>query len=115
MSVPDFIVTVGDTVELLFQLFRNENECWDLTNYQIRFQVNDIKKATANVSGGSDDEINIIEPQNGKFIVTINAGELNKTGDFNYEIEIRSPEGKVYTVAKGVIRVVKQLITWDEK
>ena len=115
MVTPDFIVTVGDTVELLFQLYRNEKEYWDLTNYQIRFQVGDIKKATANVGGGSDDEIKIIEPNQGKFIVIINAGELDKIGDFNYEIEITSPEGKVYTVGRGVIRVISQLITWKTK
>jgi len=115
MAVPDFIITTGDTIELLFQLYKNDKEFWDLTGYQIRFQVDTIKKATANVQGGSDDEIKIIEASNGKFVVIINAGELNKVGDFNYEIEITSPEGKVYTIAKGIIRTTEQLITWESK
>jgi hypothetical protein len=124
MSLPqDNIFYQRDTLELEFQLFKNKatNEYWDLTDYKIRFQLIDgtvvIKKATANVSGGSSDEINITNPTLGKFIVVITTLESTNLSpdDYTYQIQIESPTGKKYTVLQDSIRILPALINWEIK
>jgi hypothetical protein len=109
----------GDTIELEFQLFKNKatNEYWNLGSHQIRFQLQsspNIKKATSNVSGGSDEQINITNPTQGIFVVII-TGIVIPVGEYEYEIEVTtpSPNPKHYTVLRSTIRIVEDFITWE--
>jgi len=130
MALPqDTIFFQGDTIDLQFQLFKNKctNEYWDLTDYKIRFELVDgtttIKKATANVSGGGDDQIAIINPTQGIFIVTITSEESTtlKPDDYKFQIQVESPStgsgilGKKYTVSQDSIRILPALITWTDE
>jgi hypothetical protein len=122
MSLPqDTIFYKGDTLELQFQIFKNKtnNEYWNLTNYKIRFelQIDDshIKKATENVTGGSDEQITILDALEGSFIINISASESKNlpVGDYNISIQIESEEGKKYTVVTDKIRILPAQIDWE--
>lgn len=122
MSTPqDNIFYKGDSIDLEFQLFRDKvnNVYWDLTNHQIRFQLNSttpIKKATANVSGGSDAQIKITNATQGIFIVHILKTESDTLtpNDYTFEIEVTlpSPDSSRYTVLQSQIRILQDIITW---
>jgi len=118
----------GDTIELEFQLFKNKstNEYWDLLNHEIRFQLNTkvkIYKATANVSGGSDEQIGLVNATQGIFLVTITHEESSVIvpGDYTYEIQITTPSpgsglsGNKFTVLQSSLRVLNESITWDSE
>jgi len=123
MALPqDTIFIKGDTIELQFQLFKNKctNEYWNLLNHQIRFQLNTdpkIYRSTANVVGGSNDEISLPDAVNGIFLVTITKEESSIIipGDYTYEIQVTTPEGKRYTVLQSSLRIVEEVITWENE
>ena len=120
----DTIFIKGDTVELQFQLFMDKvnNEYWDLTNHQIRFQLNTptkIYKATANVSGGSHAQILVTDAAKGIFLITITPTESATIvpGDYSYEIQITtpSPTSNKYTVLQSNLRILDEILTWGNK
>jgi hypothetical protein len=129
MSLPqESIFIKGDTIELQFQLFKNKatNEYWDLLNHEIRFQLNTevkIYKATANVSGGSDEQIGLVDATKGIFLVTITHEESSVIvpGDFSYEVQITTPPpgsgelGKKFTVLQSSLRILDESITWEDE
>lgn len=112
----------GDTIELLYQLYKDKSkdEYWDLTDYKIRAVVFDdnnirVKLGTSNVTGGSNDEINIITADKGIFLITISE-EISETlipKDYGFAIQIESPEGKKTTILFDYIRIKKALIDWE--
>ena len=118
----DNIFFKGDTIVLTFQLWadKQNNVYYDLTNHQIRFQLNHgitpIKKATANVSGGSDSQIHITTPTQGIFTVTILKTESDTLtpADYTFEIEITTPTpaSQRYTVLQSSLRILQDYITW---
>jgi hypothetical protein len=120
----DNIYYKGDTIEMEFQLWKDKknNVYWDLTNHQIRFQLNSptpIKKATANVTGGSSAQINVTNASHGIFLVTITKTESDALipKDYDYEIEVTtpSPDSERFTVLQSVIRIIQDIITWTSK
>lgn len=123
MSLPqNNIFFKGDTIELEFQLFRDEEkkEYWNLTNHEIRFQLDSspaIKKATANVVGGSDEQIRILDALKGVFLVVITKEESENLSpkDYNFEIEITTPSGARYTVLQSSLRILQDIVTWENK
>jgi hypothetical protein len=126
MLPQDCIYIKGDTVELQFQLYTNKatNEYWNLLNHEIRFQLNTptkIYKATANVSGGSADQISLVDAVHGIFLVTITHTESAgiAPGDYSYEIQVTTPVAtppqKKYTVLQSSLRIKDESITWEGK
>jgi len=129
MSLPqESIFIKGDTVELEFQLYKNKatNEYWNLLNHEIRFQLNTeskIYKATANVPGGSDEQIGLVNATQGIFLVTITHEESSDIipGDYTYEIQITTPSpgsgllGSKYTVLQSSLRILNESITWESE
>ena len=128
MLPQDAIFVQGDTVELQYQLFINKanNQYWDLTDHEIRFQLNTnpkIYKATANVINGADEQIQIINAVHGLFLITLTASETLaiSLGDYNFTIQITIPsagsglEGKKYTVLRSSLRFVDDAITWNDE
>lgn len=111
----------GDTIELSFQLYKDASvgELWDLTDCEIRFQLtgkeNTLKRATPNVSGGSNGQILILNAIKGLFLVRVSKEESKELtiGVYAFEIEITTPEGKRFTVFKGSINLVKDAIDWE--
>lgn len=108
----------GDSVE--FECKINEN----VANWKIRCEIWDksisIKKATSN-TGGSDDQIEITDALNGVFLIKLDKGETKDIGEVlrggnkylaNIEIEVETPDGKVYTVYRDKIAFIKERITW---
>ena len=125
MSLPqDTIFIKGDTIDLQFQLFKDKSttEYWDLTNHEIRFQLNTptkIYKATANVTGGSDEQISLVDAGKGIFLVSVTFTESAGlvSGDYTYEIQVTtpSPNPQKYTVLQSSLRIVDESITWEGK
>jgi len=120
----DTIFIRGDTVDLQFQLYKDKatTEYWDLTNHEIRFQLNTpakIYKATANVTGGSDEQISLIDADKGIFLVSVTFTESASItpGDFTYEIQVTTPapNPQKYTVLQSSLRIVNESITWEGK
>lgn len=117
----DNIFYKGDTIELQFQLFTDKatNTYWVLTNNKIRFELHSsptsIKKATANVTGGADAQILVTNATQGIFIVTIAKTETVAltVGDYEFEIQIDKADGKRYTVLSSSLRLLAELITWE--
>jgi hypothetical protein len=125
MLPQDAIYCIGDTWYLPFQLWLDEKKKipWNLTNNEIRFQLNTptpIYKATANVSGGSDSEIAIIDAANGIFQIIITNTETSTIApkDYTMAIKVKVPTGEDFTVLPdtvGVMRVVKESISWGSE
>jgi len=123
MSLPqDEINYTGDSLSLNYVLYESKrlNTRWDLTNHAIRFQLGSsspIKKATSNVSGGSDSQIQIIDAENGEFSIFITKIESRAlaVGDYDFEIEVTGPEPSYTrtTVKRGIMRIKSDLITWE--
>ena len=114
----------GDTIELQFQLFKDKsnNEYWNLLNHEIRFQLNTktkIYKATENVTGGSDDQIVLVNATQGIFLVTITCEEsaLIIPGDYAYEIQITTPSPNIqkFTVLQSSLRILNESIAWGDE
>lgn len=110
----------GDTIKLLFQLFKDESKTnyWNLTDNEIRFQLTSgsvvIKKATANVTGGSDEQIYIVNASRGLFEIIIEATESStlSAGEAKYEIQVTNENNEIYTVLQGIITIKEDLIQW---
>lgn len=123
MSLPqDNIYYAGDTIELEFQLWidKNNNIPWDLTDNQIRFQLDTnpvIKKATPNVPGGSSDQINVTNPTLGIFVVIIPHDESENIiiGDYEFAIKVTTPDSEPLTVLVSKLRILENEITWDSE
>ena len=123
MLPQEAIYTKGDTINQEYQLFLNKctNQYWDLTNFAIRYELTNgtvtIKKATANVVGGSSSQIEITDAIHGIFIVKIPASESADLtiGDYDFEIEVTSLTGEKTTVGRGKIRIVDEIITWTDE
>lgn len=125
MLAQDAIFSVGDTWYLPFQLWLDEKHKipWNLVNNEIRFQLNTptiIYKATANVVGGSDAQIAIIDAANGIFQVIITSAETSTLSpkDYTIAIKVKIPTGEEFTVLPdtvGAIRVVRESISWGSE
>ena len=109
----------GDTLEIFYQMKDAQNNPLDLTNWQIRAEITNvapirIRKATANVRGGSDNQITILDNL-GNFKITIEKEECStmNLGMYTLEIEITSPLGKRYTIVQDQIEIKKDIIDWE--
>ena len=110
----------GDTWELEFQILDHKGNPLDLTDYEIRCEIRNekhsIKKANSKVSGGSDEEIKVLDNEgNIKIIVPKEETSQLEPGQYNLEIEITSPNGIRTTVLKNIIKVEKDIITWESR
>jgi len=110
----------GDTLELLCNIVDSEGNPLDLSNYEIRAELYgdgvSIKKASANVTGGSNDEISIVDTGKIKiFFDKTETGQLEPDKTYDIEVEITSPEGKRTTVIRNKILVKSDIINWESK
>jgi len=101
----------GDSVT--FECNIEEN----ITDWKIRCEIyntsTSIKKATAN-SGGADDQIKITSAIDGKFLIIINKRETKDLDvHSNIEIEVETPDNKIYTVYQNKIIFNSQRIDWE--
>ena len=105
-------IVKSDSIEFEGSLGEN------ITDWKIRAEIycqsKSVKKATANVFGGSDTQILITDAINGNFSIYINAGE---TVDFNressIEIEVEDTNGKRWTVKQARIEFLPEKINWS--
>jgi len=99
----------------------------DITDWKIRAELsdscrNEIKLATSNVTGGSTEQINVIEvtANSSKFLVKVPSGATECFEDKSrFEIEIETPndvggEPEKVTVFQAGINFKEQEITWDD-
>lgn len=101
----------GDTIEL--EITANT----DITSWKIRCEIydnnsNSIKLATEN-SGGGDNQINVTDPTNGIFLITV-AKNLTTSFDNNslIEIEREDADGKLLTIYQDELKFNDEKITW---
>lgn len=105
-------VVKGDNINLEADLDQ------DINNWKLRCEIYDdcghcIKLANT-ASGGSDEQIEITNATEGKFIIKV---EKNKTTCFDdksfIEIEGETPEEQIHTIHQGDINFKKERITWE--
>lgn len=96
----------------------------DITNWKIRAELFDncghsIKLATANVTGGSADQIEITETGTiSTFLIKVPSGSTDNFADkAELEIEVETTnivagQPEINTVSKGMIDFLTQQITW---
>lgn len=110
----DIIVDIvkGDSVDLEctydggLELIKIRFELYDLQNHSLK-KANDL-------SGGNDNQIEVIDEINGKFVIHINAGETSLFDRFSLiEIEFELSDGKVFTVYQGKVKFINQKIDWE--
>lgn len=99
-----FTVKLGDVAE-------------DITGWKIIAEIGDgelkIKKATANVSGGSDSMILITDAANGKFEIYQNKDETVNFGSDSY-IEVAYDTGTIKdTLWQSTLSLIDININWD--
>lgn len=122
MSIVKLETFRGDAADLLCVIKGN-----DITNWAIRCEVWDntsgtpvagttyFRKATANVSGGSNAEILITDAANGLFTIYIASGDTTNLGkDVQIEIQVTDTNGNNFTVLKSSITLKAQRITWSD-
>lgn len=114
-------VVKGDTIIL---------ECTinvDITGWKIRFEIRDdcgqcFRLATANVTGGSDDQIEIFSTSATKsvFLIQVPSGATTCFTDKG-QLEIEADTGntvnnepEICTIFKGLVDFKKEIITWEE-
>ncbi len=109
----------GDTWELEHQIVDADNKVIDITNWQIRCEINSkdikIKKGNNQVNGGSEQQIKILDT-NGNIKIIIEKEDTIKCekGIYNVEVEITSPTGKRFTVIRDVLEVKQDMINWED-
>lgn len=124
MAEQDNEYYVGNTISLEFDLFKDNKKTvpWNLSDYQIRFElfrVNPdikIRKATANVAGGSDDQLKLDSLLSNRFNIFIQASETANIefGIYSFEIEITNQSiNEKVTIAADRINLLKKRIKWD--
>lgn len=99
----------------------------DITDWEIRFELEDecgqcIRLATANVTGGSNDQIEVtsISSSESTFLIKVASGETDCFADkAKIEIEVtttntvnNAPE--ICTIFKGNVDFRRQIIEWEE-
>jgi hypothetical protein len=122
-SPPEDIFVQGDTCELQYQLFvdKRNNIYWNLTDNEIRFQLDvsptPIYKATANVTGGADAQITIVNAVQGIFLIIITSEESKDLSlqDYTFTIKVTTPSGKNYTVHQAHLRIINNAISWTDE
>ena len=119
--------TRGDTIEILLSF----DPPMDITGNNFRFEAWDpkdpenpasiIKKASAGIAGGGDDQILIVNTGKGEIRVIIDAGETDdiEVSNLSFEVEMEVPGDpvKVHTVlpgTEGKIKLVDQRIKASE-
>lgn len=95
----------------------------DITNWKIRCEIYDgtqkIRLATSNVTGGSDNQIEVTDATNGIFLVKVKAGDTTDFADnSNIEIEVDTDqtvggETEKLTIFQGEVDFKGERITWD--
>lgn len=101
----------GDSIDL--EITANT----DITGWKIRCEIyddegNSIKLATEN-TGGSDEQIEIINEADGIFTISALKGLTTNFQDSAYiEIEREDADGKVLTIYQDTIEFKKEKITW---
>lgn len=113
MSITDFR---SDSAIYKFTVKLN-NIAQDITGWKIVCEIwdeeNSIKKATANVVGGGDDQIQITDAANGKFEIYIDKNETsNFTNVSNIEIASFVGDNKD-TIYRNTLKLKTERITWE--
>lgn len=109
----------GDTLEIFIQIADNNNTPIDLTNWEIRAHITNtapinIKKATKNVLGGNDNQIQVLDTiGNIKIIVEKELSSTMNPGHYQIEVEITSPNGYRRTVVSDSILIKQDIINWS--
>jgi len=109
----------GDTWELQYQILDSDKKPLDITHWEIRVEIYNngisVKKATANVNGGSNDQVKVLDIQ-GNILITINPTNTTKfiKGIYNIEIEITSSNGKTFTVIDSKLNIKEDKIKWKD-
>jgi len=110
----------GDTWELNYLISDGDDNSLDLNSWEIRAEIKDnnksIKKANNKVTGGSENQIIVLDAI-GNIKITINKEESRQLepGHVILEVEITSPLGKRFTVIRDSIKVLEDIINWEEK
>jgi len=112
LSLPEKLIK-GDSFSLEGTLDVN------ITDWKIRCEIydesgNSIKLATAN-SGGSDDDIEITDAENGIFVINVGKDEttnFDKKSFIEIEVETDDAVTKQFTAHQGQIEFEKQRIDW---
>ena len=114
-------IVKGDSITLEAEI------CMDITGWKIRADFKDdslheIKLATVNVTGGSDNQIKIISTgaSESVFEIYVKAGDTSNFDDqAEIEIEVETgnqvggePEKK--TIFKGAVDFDNEIITWED-
>ena len=116
--------SLGDSIDLEFDLFKDKAKtiAWDLSDYEIRFElfqlspILKIRKATANVTGGTDEQIKLNDSQSNRFTIYILESETDifESGTYSFEIEIYNPISKErVTIASDRINLINDRIEWN--
>ena len=91
-----------------------------ITNWKLRCEIYDdcgncIKLATLN-SGGADDQIEITDGANGKFLITVDKNlttNFDKNSFIEIEAETDDSPTKIFTINQGQIIFLDEEITWE--
>ncbi len=101
---------------LIIEVTVNES----IADWEIRAQLSDLdgnesKIATANVTGGSDDQISIDDEDDGTFTLTFPNGDTTDFGnDVWLEIERTDANGNIKTIFQSRFSLEDKKITWTD-
>jgi len=112
----------GDSLIITCNVRDSKGNPVDLTDYQIRAEIGDynntvsIKKANSNVTGGSDDEIYLVDLDTFNVVFTPDdTVQLEPEQEYLLEVEITSPDNVRTTVISETVKPKRDLITWESK
>lgn len=83
-------------------------ELWDADNHYVR-------KATANVIGGSEQQIEIVDASAGRFKIYVQPIEtIQFTGNVNIQIKVKDNFDQETTIQRDYLTITDGRITWEE-
>lgn len=119
-----FIIYRGDYKTLRFTVRDSAELPVDLTSYPfVRFSLKvpnattfALKKATANITGGGDDQVKITDIANGVIEVYIKEDDLTSvtTGLYEFDVTLQDAVGKTYTIIQGSVVIEEQITNWTD-
>lgn len=106
----DFEIVQGDTF-LRSLVIRDDDEvAIDLTSYELKAQT----RVTPESSNPTNFEINIVDPTSGSLEMTISSEQTKQLQDGSWDMKLIYPSGRVRTILRGTIIVIKSVTDIEE-
>lgn len=90
----------GDSLTYLVSFYNRDGSPLNLSGWAVYFAARNKVTGRTIIKGMS-----VVEPQNGKCLLTITPSDFEEAGIYDAEFEARSDQGEIVTLSQGIITV----------